>query len=112
MSKTSKIGIQDVMAIFAVSHVTVYNWRKKGKDGKVLATAALTKAENALPRPPVNFSLPTVLAWAKKAGIEVADQAYVKNLAGGTDSVPATKSVSKAKAKKAPLESVAAALSP
>lgn len=106
MSKTpSKIGIQDVMAIFAVSHVTVYNWRKTGKMGKTLPTAPLTKTEAALPRPPVSFSLPTVLAWAKKAGIEVADKKYLDKL--GTADDPVTTRRTTAVKKAAPTKAVA-----
>lgn len=80
-----KINSQQVQALFGVSHVTVYNWRKGGTRTAPLPTAKLSKADALKIKPPVTFLLNAVLTWAKKHGIDT-DRQVLEKLSVGEDS--------------------------
>lgn len=93
-SSTQYLTIAQVAAMFAVSAVTVYHWRKGNSKVAPLPTAAAKKDNKT-----VRFLPSQVAAWAKKHKIAVV-QADVSKLAA-TKPGPKPRAVTSEPAKKA-----------
>ena len=63
-----QLNSNQVAAMFGVSNMSVFNWRKGTKAMTPLPTAA---TKSTLSRPKVLFNLSAVLTWAKKHGVVV-----------------------------------------
>lgn len=68
----TKLSIKQLQVAFGISHMTAYQWRQGTTTKDPLPVAPLTKAEAAMPRPPITFAVKSVRAWAKKHGVEFA----------------------------------------
>lgn len=97
-SRPSQLSSVQVCAVFGISNMTLWNWRK---GTKTMAPLPEAKPRSGTQKPLLRFNVASVLAWAKKHNVIIA-KTPEQVLAGKAEVAAASKPGPKPRSSKAP----------